>query len=60
MAGGARVAPGQALAALHIFRELELVELDPRTHALRVLPMHRVELGASAIYRRLGELAPGA
>ena len=59
VAGGARVTPGQALVALHIFRELKLVELDRQTHVLQVLPMHKVELSSSLIYRRLGELAQG-
>lgn len=56
VAAGAHVTPGQALAALHIFRELELVELGGE-RALNVLPMRKVELKKSLIYRRLGEVA---
>ena len=52
VAAGAGIAPAQAVAVLHIFRELGLVAFTEE-HALRVPPMHKVRLSDSLIYRRL-------
>lgn len=54
LAAGAGISRAQAVAVLHMFRELELVELPDGQSPLRVPPMHKVRLSDSRIYRRLG------
>ena len=50
VASAVNAQPAQALAALHIFRELGLLELDK---GVNMLPMHKVRLSDSYIYRAL-------
>ena len=54
LAAGAGISRAQAVAVLHMFRELELIELPDGQSPLRVPPMHKVRLSDSRIYRRLG------
>lgn len=56
VAKGAGVTVPQALAAMHIFRELELIEFESGKCPLKVPKMHKVKLNDSLIYRRLGEM----